>query len=286
MDTDKTIPAEIIRSPLKKYLLISFSIFAAAILLLLLIFSGGSGNDKTQEGIEAGKNYGVSSSASSSQDIVTVVEGTAIFGTDLFAEDKNSPVRKVEMKGFRICRKEITNKQYYEFIRNSGHLPPSSEFWPASRYRAGEEDFPVTGISRDDASDYCRYYGMRLPNEEEWEFAARTEEGDYYPWGNEADPAGANIGSGFPAKVGTSGRDVNRIGINDLAGNVREWTSSEVSIRNTQGYDVLHYIVRGGSWDKIGGIVNARFTNRGFIRAGDVRTAYSNIGFRCVADEE
>jgi formylglycine-generating enzyme required for sulfatase activity len=283
MDTDKTIPAEIIRSPhnLKIMAIAGAIVLAIAFMVFLLIRSG---NDQPEFSFSTRSDVSRHEPAGS-QEMVRVESGTAVIGTDQFPEDKNSPVRKIEMDGFQISKYEVTNRQYMEFIRKTGHQPPSSEFWPAGRFRSGEEDFPVVGISRDDASDYCRYNGMRLPTEEEWEFAARTGEGSYFPWGNTADSSGGNIASGYPVRVGESKRDVNAMGIHDLAGNVREWTSSEAEIKSQQGYQVRHYIIRGGSWEKLNGIETARFTNRGFVREGDVREGYNAIGFRCVMDE-
>jgi formylglycine-generating enzyme required for sulfatase activity len=282
MDTEKTIPAEIIRSPHNvKIMAIAAAIVLIIALLIVLLMKGG--DDQAESSLTT-RNGVAQTNAANSPEMVGVEGGTAVIGTDQFPEDKNSPVRKIEMDDFHISKYEVTNRQYMEFIRKTGHQPPSSEFWPAGRFRSGEEDFPVVGISRDDASDYCRYNGMRLPTEEEWEFAARTGEGSYFPWGDEADSSRGNIASGYPVKVGESKRDVNAIGIHDLAGNVREWTSSEAEIKSQQGYKVRHYVIRGGSWEKLSGIENARFTSRGFVREGDVRAGNNAIGFRCVAD--
>lgn len=283
MDTDKTIPAEII-SNYRRVKIAIIGGFIVLVIAIIVFFLSGEDKNQSVSSFQSESNT-ADSQRGNSPEMVEVDGGTAVIGTDRFPEDRNSPERRIEFKGFSITKYEISNKQYMEFVRNTGHQPPSNEFWPAGRFRTGEDRYPVVGISRDDASDYCKYYGMRLPTEEEWEFAARTDSGNYYPWGNTTNPAAGNIASGFPTNTGESKWDVNSTGIYDLAGNVREWTSSETDMKSQQGYLVRYYIVRGGSWEKLNGLETSRLTHRGFIMAGDVRAGYNNIGFRCIAGE-
>ena len=70
---------------------------------------------------------------------------------------------------------EVTNKEYLEFINETGYKVPSS--WVNGTYTSGEDDYPVNNISYNDALKYCEYLTLkdgkntyRLPSESEWEF--------------------------------------------------------------------------------------------------------------------
>lgn len=285
MDTDRTMPAEVLK-PKSYWKLILMALLMISLFLVIIQLLSGDG-EQVQSSLTGTVMTDMDGQdGDGAPETVSVESGTAVLGTDRYSDDNNSPVRKIEMQSFKICKYEITNLQYSEFIRKTVHQPPSSEFWPAGHYRSGEEDFPVTGISRDDAADYCRFYAMRLPTEDEWEYAARTENGYYYPWGDAEDISGSNVATGYPVKIGASKRDVNSIGIHDLSGNVSEWTSSEVQRKSLQGYDVSHFVIRGGSWEKMVGADSARLSRRGFVRIGGIHSGSSTIGFRCVMNVE
>ena len=107
-----------------------------------------------------------------------------------------------------------------------------------------KDKHPVVHVTHEDAQAYAAWAGKQLPDEAQWEFAARGGlEGAAYPWGDAANPEGrymANTWQGrFPFEnlaedgfEGTSPVDAfppNGFGLHDMAGNVWEWTSSPYS---------------------------------------------------------
>ena len=119
-------------------------------------------------------------------------------GSGGFSDEQ--PQRKVLVGAYWIDRYEVTNADYLQFVRATGHrLPmnsnPAVTLWEHATPVPGVESHPVVNVSWDDAVTYCRWAGKRLPTEAEWEKAARGTDGRRYPWGNEWDHTSANSAS-------------------------------------------------------------------------------------------
>ncbi|MEZ4735400.1 MAG: SUMF1/EgtB/PvdO family nonheme iron enzyme [Caldilineaceae bacterium] len=156
---------------------------------------------------------------------------------------------------------------------------------------------PVTCISWRDAIAFCKWAGVRLPSEAEWEKAARGQAGHLFPWGNSSPTRNlcnfnANVGDTLP--VGTFPDGASPYQVLDMAGNVWEWTCSlwgmETSTpqfrypyRKDDGRENLQApasflrVVRGGSWDSRAAAVRATFRGR-----FDPTWPCNHIGFRVV----
>lgn len=151
----------------------------------------------------------------------------------------DDPVRTVHVNVFAIARAPVTNSEFEEFVVAASHT--------AKQWRKGPGSHPAEGLSWADAVGYCRWLSVstgkiyRLPDEREWEKAARGTQGRKWPWGNTDDVSRANVveaarGATTPVGEFTSGASPE--GLVDLIGNVREWTNTWADGR----------VLRGGSY--------------------------------------
>lgn len=129
-------------------------------------------------------------------------------------------LRKVEVADFYIDITEVTRRQYREF-RPQHVIPP------------GQEDCPVTHVSKEEAQAYLASLGKRLPTAAEWEKAARGTDGRLYPWGSDWDyrkgnltehgRAGSFCSLGRMKPVGGYPQGISPFGCLDMCGNAWEW---------------------------------------------------------------
>ena len=192
---------------------------------------------------------------------------------------------------FWIGRLEVTNRQFKVFVDRGGYQTPAlwrrplidggstltwrdamarfhdstgrpgPSTWVSGTYPPGRADFPVEGVSWYEADAYAAFAGARLPTIHHWYRAAAL--------GRFADILTVSNFSGEgPAAAGSSG-GLGPFGTQDMAGNVREWTSTDVAGRRT---------LLGGSWNE------ARYTFAHRNAAAPFQRG-PGIGLRLAKDE-
>lgn len=194
---------------------------------------------------------------------------------------REAPRREITIPEFEIAHAPVMVKQYAAFIEAKGYeeRPWWSQAGWAWRTGAllswGREnrtfpqdwknqesrfDHPVTGVTFYEAEAYCRWLSAQkgkhvsLPTEEQWEKAARGDDGRPFPWGEEWKLGLCNTietDMNHTTPTASTPGDVSPSGAVDMAGNAQEWTASVY--QPVEG-DVLVAeqdvrVVRGGSYN-------------------------------------
>ncbi len=190
------------------------------------------------------------------EEILTLLER---FGGDRDWYERETPQHGVTLPEYYIARYPVTQAQYRAFVQETGHSPPAADIdserpyeWVDGCYPPQRANQPVVLVTWHDALAYCAWLTKRLrawegtpeplgrllreegwcvtlPSEPQWEKAARGGDGRWYPWGDELDPERANYGDtgiGTTSAVGVFPDGASPYGVEDMSGNVWEWTRS------------------------------------------------------------
>ena len=289
--------------------------WAAAAALLVLVFAwtysavfATPAREATPEGATASTPPSFHLPDDGRLGFVEIPGGPFLMGSDkaidrlAFDNERWSAARaqgEVDVPAFYIGRHEVTVQQYSAFVAAAGHRVD-----PAAL--GGPPTLPVTMVSWPDALAYCRWldqamraspatppaikerlsqgWKIDLPNEAQWEKAARGTDGRIFPWGNEPRPDRANFRGIHVMPVGSFQCSECAFGLADMSGNVWEWTRSPYQAypygveddEKDLRADAL-WVMRGGSFGDPE--ANVRTAVRGGADPGARRPF---IGFRVV----
>jgi formylglycine-generating enzyme required for sulfatase activity len=234
--------------------------------------------------------------------------GPAIIGSHFHIRE--APPRQLFVAEFEIAAAPVLVSQYNAFI-NAG-AADEARWWSEDGWawrqsavigwgradRSKPHDWvnqknwpydPVVGVTWYEAEAYCRWLSaqknrrVRLPSEEQWEKAARGENGRTWPWGESFNRNKANTcehGVGGTLAAGTLAADRSPYGLTDLGGNVQDWTSSVYQPLPGEQFPAEDLrVARGGSWNDTA--FGARASFRHVYPPGYY---FSFLGFRVVVE--
>jgi formylglycine-generating enzyme required for sulfatase activity len=213
---------------------------------------------------------------------------------DKYARHNEMPQYPVLVGDFAIGQHPVTVAEYACAVRaGSVREPPrvhAGVDWPWSQ-QLQHLDHPVVCVDWEDALAYVRWLAevtgqpWRLPTEAEWEMAAHGPDGRIYPWGDAVGTTRCNTnasGLGTTSPVGAHPSGASPCGVQDMAGNVWEWTCSHYKPYaydqqyGTEDLDTPgNRVLRGGSWGDEP--IFARVACRSYVIPGIIRHTY---GFR------
>ncbi|NIP99872.1 MAG: SUMF1/EgtB/PvdO family nonheme iron enzyme [Nitrospinaceae bacterium] len=248
------------------------------------------------------KNLIATQGAGAREELVSVPAGCFRMGSDRGDPDER-PVHQVCISAFQMGKYEVRQKNFQTVM--SGN--------PSQNVGA---DLPVDSVTWDEASDYCKKQGLRLPTEAEWEYAARAGTTTPFYWGPTVSGKEANfcdhacelniresrVADGFKHTAPVGSFPPNAFGLHDMAGNVSEWVQDWMNVA-TNYYQVspkkdppgprtdleacmrvdcigaqtiTNKVYRGGGWNQR--VAEMRSANR---RDSHFQLRSEGVGFRC-----
>jgi sulfatase modifying factor 1 len=315
-------------------MMIKFNLIPVLLLLFFQISCNSTSekkttmDDKSNKAVSASQDIeireeGVNTTKSTSHmkadtaEMVYFSGGEIMIGSDK-RTPQEAPAHKETVSSFYIDRHPVTVKQFRAFVDATGYKTDAEKFgdsgvfdFKTSRWQLmkgaywkyplgpdddpAKDDHPVTHVSWNDAYEYAKWAGKRLPKESEWEYAAKSGQStnNKYPWGNSLKVDGkykANVWQGdLNAKQGADGfkftspvgsYEPNDAGMTDVCGNVWEWCSDAFkSYGSNAPGDPKIRVIRGGSffYDEY---KDLSYTMT-FRNQNTIETSLFNTGFRC-----
>ena len=245
--------------------------------------------------------------AGADEEMVAIPAGCFQMGSGQGDPDER-PVHKVCISAFQMGKYEVQQKNFQAVMGTN----------PSQNVGA---DLPVDSLTWDEASDYCKKTGMRLPTEAEWEYAARAGATTPFYWGPTVSGKEANfcdsacqlnireprVTDGFKHTAPVGSFPPNPFGLYDMAGNVSEWIQDWLGVEKNYylvspekdppglrpdleacmrvdcigAQSITYKVYRGGAWNENAGAL--RSANR---RASHFQLRAEGTGFRCAKSSQ
>ena len=222
-----------------------------------------------------------------------------------------TPSKAVNMKPYCIAKYEVTNKWFCEFLNAYGTRIVKEGKWKDKdmlfdgytditqdadgKWTVDEQyiDCPVVGVTWYGALTFCEFFGGFLPNEAQWEIAARgnvysnDESVPMYTFSGSdtlTDVAVCSVGTNVTHVQPVGTKSPNQLGIYDMTGNAQEMTSSwyatyAATYREVASNNNNQITVRGGRAQR--GVPNTFQNCSRDALTVTVAQSYSNyVGFR------
>jgi gamma-glutamyl hercynylcysteine S-oxide synthase len=245
----------------------------------------------------------------------TEIEGSNDVGVDVQYAWEDSARRfhehPMQIKRFYIDKYPVTNVAFKKFL-DAAHYQPKDGLnflkdWKDGSYPDGWANKPVTWVSIEDAREYAKWAGKRLPHEWEWQYAAQGNDGRTFPWGNcdwlassrGGSPAACASDNSAQAPAPDKGRtmlppsDVDAhphgaspFGVMDMVGNIWQWTDEYLD-EHTRAAIVRggsHYQPQGSIWYFPQAYKNEQHSKLLLMAPSYDRSG--TLGFRCVKDAQ
>jgi len=243
--------------------------------------------------------------------LITVKGGEFMMGNDDESGD-DELVYNLKLSDYQITTTEITNAQFARFMNEYSSITIktgqyaeqqliyecewgvkydsiSNAWQPQQTY----ENHPVVNVTWFGAYEYCKFYGLNLPTEAQWEFAARggdvgTRHGVslQYAGSNNIDSVAWYDENSESTTHKVATKAPNQLGLYDMSGNVYEWCYDwyEYSYYSASSENNLKLpaissscVCRGGSWGD--GAYRCHTASRSYW---DSSGRYDFLGFRAV----
>jgi len=236
--------------------------------------------------------------------MVHIPAGVFEMGTNAVrSNEADRPARSIHTDDFWIDKYPVTNAEYARFVFQKDYRPPLN--WVEGKIPTATEDHPVALVSWYNAKDYCAWAGKRLPEEVEWEKAARGTDARRWPWGNQMDVSRLNTyyKIGRSTSVREFEHGASPYGVMDMAGNISEWVfdvykpytdengkTIDFKARENQFTEdtgsenverSVYRVMRGGSWK------SDPFSTESYHRNYSLPNMASDFyGFRCASTKK